>query len=102
MAKNLQKKLAATDTIRVFDVNEASMSKLVAEVRSAPGGAAVEVSADAFGAAKESVRLPFPISSARVLSSTLPVRTEAGAALELRSALPSGRALSKAPRGLRC
>ncbi len=56
MAKNLQKKLPTTDKIRVFDVNEGSMGKLVAEVQSSgPGGATVEVSASALDAAKDSV-----------------------------------------------
>lgn len=56
MAKNLQKKLPASDTLRVFDINRAAVDALVKESgEAAPGGAAVEVSASALDAARESV-----------------------------------------------
>ncbi|MBE3049038.1 hypothetical protein IMZ48_42375 [Candidatus Bathyarchaeota archaeon] len=57
MAKNLQKKLPASDTLRVFDINRAAADALVKEVGEASaGGAAVEVSGSALDAARDSVR----------------------------------------------
>lgn len=64
MAKNLRKKLPASETLRVFDINQASVDALVKEAEEAPpGGAAVEVSGSALEAAKDSVRVNPRISS---------------------------------------
>jgi len=52
MVKNLQKKAAPTDTIRVFDINKAVTEKLVSEVQ---GGAKVEVSESPLDAVKDAV-----------------------------------------------
>ena len=63
MAKNLRRKLPASDTIRVFDLNQTSMDSLVKDAEEgSAGGAAVEVSASALDAAKGSVCKPTCIS----------------------------------------
>lgn len=57
MAKNLRKKLPPSETLRVFDINQASVDALVKEAHEAPpGGAKVEVSGSALEASKDSVR----------------------------------------------
>lgn len=56
MAKNLQKKVPTTDTILVFDINQAAAEKLVAEAQSTEaGGARIRVASSAFEATKDSV-----------------------------------------------
>ena len=70
MARNLQSKLAPSDTIRVFDINTAAAEKLVGEMRAQQaGGAAAEVACDAGDAARDAVCLscflvPSPSSTA--------------------------------------
>ncbi|KAK4223780.1 NAD binding domain of 6-phosphogluconate dehydrogenase-domain-containing protein [Podospora fimiseda] len=54
MARNLQSKLAPTDTIRLFDINTKAAKKLAQEVKSQKaGGAVTEVSASVIDAARE-------------------------------------------------
>ncbi len=56
MARNLQSKLAPSDTVRVFDINTAAAEKLVGEMRAQQaGGAAAEVACDAGDAARDAV-----------------------------------------------
>lgn len=56
MAKNLRKKLPPADTVRVFDVNPASMDAFAADAKDAPpGGAAVEISGSALEAVRDAV-----------------------------------------------
>ncbi|KEZ41431.1 hypothetical protein SAPIO_CDS7560 [Scedosporium apiospermum] len=72
MVKNLQKKAAPTDTIRVFDINKAVTEKLVSEVQ---GGAKVEVSESPLDAVKDAdtviTVLPEPVHVKKVYSSFL-------------------------------
>ncbi|KAJ4151601.1 hypothetical protein LMH87_012291 [Akanthomyces muscarius] len=53
MAKNLQSKLQPTDRISLYDINGGAMESLQTEMKSASGGAAVELAASAHDAAKE-------------------------------------------------
>ncbi len=65
MAKNLQAKLPATDTLRLFDINTATMEKLAGEMKaSLQGGAAGEMkTSPTNGAAGETT---YPTSGAAV------------------------------------
>lgn len=55
MAKNLQSKLAPADSIRIFDINKASVQRLAEEMKtSQAGGAVVETAGSAYEAAKDS------------------------------------------------
>jgi hypothetical protein len=59
MAKNLRSKLLSTDTVRIFDINKASLERFVNEARKGPpGGAAVEISESSTEASVDSVRSP--------------------------------------------
>lgn len=61
MARNLQSKLAPADSIRIFDINQASVQRLAEEMKaSQAGGAVVETAGSAYEAAKDSVRMPPP------------------------------------------
>ncbi|KAK3987631.1 6-phosphogluconate dehydrogenase [Cladorrhinum sp. PSN332] len=54
MARNLQSKLAPTDTIRLFDINTSAAEKLAQEMKTQQaGGAVAEVSASVVDAARE-------------------------------------------------
>lgn len=56
MARNLQSKLAPTDTIRVYDINKAAAERLVQEMKTQQvGGAAAQVARNAGDAAREAV-----------------------------------------------
>ncbi len=56
MARNLQSKLAPSDTIRVYDINKAAAEKLVEEMKAQQaGGAAAQVARNAGDAAREAV-----------------------------------------------
>jgi 3-hydroxyisobutyrate dehydrogenase len=56
MARNLQSKLAPTDTLRVYDINKAAAEKLVQEMKTQQaGGAAAQVARNAGDAAREAV-----------------------------------------------
>lgn len=56
MARNLQSKLAPSDTIRVYDINKAAAEKLVDEMKTQQaGGAAAQVARNAGDAAREAV-----------------------------------------------
>ncbi len=68
MARNLQSKLAPTDTIRVYDINKAAAEKLVEEMKT-QGGASAQVARHAGDAARDAVCLscflvPSPSSTA--------------------------------------
>lgn len=63
MAKNLQSKLGPGDKVSIFDINPEAMKTLEAETKAAPGGAAVELAASAFDAAKEAVSSPALLGS---------------------------------------
>lgn len=57
MAKNLQSKLAPADSIRIFDINKASVQRLAEEMKtSQAGGAVIETAGSAYEAAVDSVR----------------------------------------------
>ena len=57
MARNLQSKLAPTDTLRLFDINTSAAERLAQEMKSQQaGGAIAEVSASVEDAAREAVR----------------------------------------------
>lgn len=56
MAKNLQSKLQPSDKLSLYDINGGAMESLQTEMKSASGGAAVELAASAHDAAKEAVR----------------------------------------------
>jgi len=54
MARNLQSKLAPSDTIRVYDINKAAAEKLVGEMKTQQaGGAVAQVAHNAGDAARE-------------------------------------------------
>lgn len=56
MAKNLRKKLPPSDTVRVFDVNPASMEAFAKDAKDGiSGGAAVEMSGSALEAVRDAV-----------------------------------------------
>ncbi len=56
MARNLQAKLAPSDTIRVFDINTAAAERLAQEMKAQQaGGAAAEVATSAADASREAV-----------------------------------------------
>lgn len=56
MARNLQAKLAPSDTIRVFDINTAAAEKLAQEMKAQQaGGAVAEVASSAADASREAV-----------------------------------------------
>lgn len=54
MARNLQSKLPASDTLRIYDINSQALDKFVSESTS---GAVVEVAETVRDAAENSVRL---------------------------------------------
>jgi len=54
MARNLQAKLPSSDTLRVFDINAESIQKFANETKALGNGAAVEIAANARGAAEDS------------------------------------------------
>lgn len=56
MAKNLQSKLASSDTLRVYDINPDSVKRFVDETSSSGTGAAVKDASTAREAAEDSVR----------------------------------------------
>lgn len=59
MAKNLRKKLPPSDTVRVFDVNPASMEAFAVDAKDGvSGGAAVEMSRSALEAVRDAVSAP--------------------------------------------
>jgi len=60
MARNLQAKLASSDTLHIYDINTASAEKFVAETKALSGGASVKVASTVREAAENSVRL-FPL-----------------------------------------
>ena len=62
MAKNLQSKLSPNDSIRVFDLNKDSVSRLGDEAKAAAGGAVFEVARTAGEAAKDAVSCLEPVT----------------------------------------
>jgi 3-hydroxyisobutyrate dehydrogenase len=57
MARNLREKLPSTDTVRIFDINKASLNRFVEETKNMPpGGAVVEISETSAEASADSVR----------------------------------------------
>lgn len=63
MARNLQSKLAPSDTIKLFDINAAAAEKLAQEMKTQQaGGAAAQVAASAGEACKEAVCGIFSLS----------------------------------------
>jgi len=57
MARNLQAKLAPSDTVRLFDINRDAAEKLVEEMKAQAGGAVAEISSSAAEASKDAVSL---------------------------------------------
>jgi ornithine cyclodeaminase/alanine dehydrogenase-like protein (mu-crystallin family) len=56
MARNLQAKLPPSDTVRVFDINNAAAEKLVQEMKTQQaGGAAAQTARSAGDAARDAV-----------------------------------------------
>lgn len=55
MAKNLQAKLPASDTLRIYDVNHDSLSRFVQEVGATAAGSKVEIAANVKEAADGTV-----------------------------------------------
>ncbi|EGS21819.1 3-hydroxyisobutyrate dehydrogenase-like protein [Thermochaetoides thermophila DSM 1495] len=53
MARNLQAKLAPSDTVRLFDINRDAAEKLVEEMKAQAGGAVAEISSSAAEASKD-------------------------------------------------
>ncbi|KAI2467175.1 putative 3-hydroxyisobutyrate dehydrogenase G6G8.5 [Annulohypoxylon bovei var. microspora] len=54
MAKNLQSKLSPADSVRLFDINSDATSRLAEEMKASQTGSTVEVSRNAYDAARES------------------------------------------------
>lgn len=63
MARNLQKKLPATDVLLVQDINAEATTRFVAEVAEAGGGAAVRVAGSPAEASDGSVGCPLRVLS---------------------------------------
>ena len=55
MARNLQAKLPATDTLRVYDINTEMAQKFAHETKGVGNGAAVTIAKDVRDAAEDSV-----------------------------------------------
>jgi len=55
MARNLQAKLAPSDTVRLFDINRDAAEKLVEEMNAQTGGAVAEIASSAAEASKDAV-----------------------------------------------
>lgn len=58
MAKNLQRKLPATDTLHVYDINAESTKRFADEMKTAGEGAAVNVASTVREASENSVSIP--------------------------------------------
>lgn len=56
MARNLQAKLPASDTLRIYDINSESVKKFAQETKGLGNGAAVTVASTVRDAAEDSVR----------------------------------------------
>ena len=56
MARNLQAKLPASDTLRVYDINSESVSRFAQETKGLGNGAAVTIASNVREAAEDSVR----------------------------------------------
>lgn len=57
MAKNLQAKLAPSDSIRIFDINQSAVHRLAGDMKASQTGGAVVITAEtAEDAARDSVR----------------------------------------------
>lgn len=59
MARNLQAKLPASDTLRVYDINAEMVKKFEQETKGLGNGAAVAIASDVRDAAENSVRDEF-------------------------------------------
>jgi len=67
MAKNLQAKLAPSDSIRIFDINQSSVRRLAEDMKTSQTGGAVVITAEtAKDAAQDSVRTANPFRSCPV------------------------------------
>jgi len=82
MAKNLQKKLPPTDTIRVYDINTNALQQFVDEAQNSSGGAAVKLARGVREASENSTTitvLPEPSHVKNVFAQILkpPLSTEA-------------------------
>jgi hypothetical protein len=70
MARNLQAKLPASDTLRVYDINAQTVEKFLGETKSLSGGASVQVADTVRDAAENSVGLFLRITPTNLLSPT--------------------------------
>lgn len=68
MAKNLQAKLSAKDSVSLFDINSEAVQKLAAEMAAADtAGASVGLASSAADASKDAVRMTLFFSHSLVL-----------------------------------
>jgi ornithine cyclodeaminase/alanine dehydrogenase-like protein (mu-crystallin family) len=58
MARNLQTKLPSTDTLRIYDINQESVTRFADEAKTTPSGAAVQAASSVREAAEDSVSPP--------------------------------------------
>lgn len=59
MARNLQAKLPASDTLRIYDINTTSAEKFAAETKGLGNGAGVTIASSPRDAAEDSVSPPY-------------------------------------------
>jgi hypothetical protein len=57
MARNLQANLPSSDTLRIFDINAASVERFANETKGLSKGAAVEIATNSRDAAENSVSI---------------------------------------------
>lgn len=57
MARNLQAKLPNSDTMKVYDINEANLQRFANDTKALSSGAAVQAVANVREAAEDSVRI---------------------------------------------
>lgn len=72
MARNLQSKLPASDTLRVYDINTPILEKFVQEAKASSSGASVEIADTVRDAAENSVCVTFLTSLSRASRAALP------------------------------
>lgn len=66
MARNLQAKLPSTDTIRVYDINDAAVERFTKDTKALGTGAAVEAASNIREAAENSVSSIFFLMSFKI------------------------------------
>ena len=76
MARNLQAKLPASDTMRIYDINSGSMKRFADETKALSRGAAVECASSVREAAEDSVSFPLNLDTVHSVSALPPLCDE--------------------------